>query len=125
MVSRILVVEDDQSTRELYESLLKGAGYEVESAIDGEKGFEKALKGNFDLILLDMMLPLKDGLTFLKDWQKQSPQINSKIVLLTVLDQDEFIKGAFELGAEGYLMKSSLTPDEVLAEVKSFLDQNN
>jgi DNA-binding response OmpR family regulator len=121
-MAKILLVEDDQFTRELYESLLKEAGYEVTVASDGKTGFAEALKGGFDLILLDMMLPKKDGISFLEDLKKAKPKkVNKKIIILTVLDQDEFIKMAFQKGADGYLMKSSLTPDEVLKEVAAFL----
>ena len=122
MVARILLVEDDQFTRELYLTLLTEAGYQVEVAENGEKGFLKAVEGGFDLILLDIMLPKKDGLTFLREIKKIKPKKpNKRIVMMTVLDQDEFIKSAFKLGADGYLMKSALTPDGVLQEVEAFL----
>lgn len=121
-MARILLVEDDKFTRELYELLLKEEGYQVDTAEDGEIGYTKAIEGGYDLILLDIMLPKKDGLTVLKDLRRNPPKtINKKIVMLTVLNQDEFIKSAMRLGADGYLMKSSLKPDEVLKEVKTFL----
>lgn len=125
-MARILLVEDDQFTRELYESLLKDAGHKVDVAEDGESGFLKAVKGGYDLILLDIVLPKKDGISFLEELKEVTPeQENKKIVMLTVLDQDEFIKSAFRLGADGYLMKPSLTPAGVLAEVKAFLEQDS
>ncbi|MFC1727019.1 response regulator transcription factor [Patescibacteria group bacterium] len=121
-MTRILLVEDDQFTRELYQTLLKEEGYEVDAFADGESGFLKAVEGGYDLILLDIMVPKKDGLTFLKELKRLKPKKeNKRIVMLTVLDQDEFIKTAFRLGADGYLMKSALTPDGVLGEVKAFL----
>ena len=121
-MARILLVEDDQFTRELYETLLKEQGYELDVCQDGESGFLKAVEGGYDLILLDIMLPGKDGLTFLRELRRLKPKKdNKRIVMLTVLDQDEFIKTAFKLGADGYLMKSALTPDGVLEEVKAFL----
>lgn len=121
-VARILLVEDDQFTRELYQTLLTEAGHIVEAVEDGEAGFLKAVEGGFDLILLDIMLPKKDGLTFLREIQKIKPKKpNGRIVMMTVLDQDEFIKSAFKHGADGYLMKSALTPDGVLQEVEAFL----
>lgn len=125
-MTRILLVEDDQFTRELYEGLLKDAGYEVEVAEEGGGGFLKALEGGYELILLDIMLPNKDGIAILRDLKNKPPKKpNKKIVMLTVLDQDEFIKTAFRLGADGYLMKPSLTPDGVLAEIKGFLEEKN
>ena len=121
-MARILLVEDDQFTRELYQTLLTEAGHQVETAVYGEAGFLKAVEGGFNLILLDIMLPKKDGLTFLREIKKIKPKKNNgRIVMMTVLDQDEFIKSAFKLGADGYLMKSALTPDGVLQEVEAFL----
>lgn len=125
-MARILLVEDDKATRELYNTLLKQAGYEVDVAEDGETGFSKAVQGGYDLILLDIMLPKKDGITFLEElktmnaWGK-----NKKIVMLTTLRKDEIIKTALKLGADGYLMKPVLKPNEVLAEVKAYLTQEN
>lgn len=121
-MKRILLVEDDKFIHEVYQTILEKAGYEVEVAKDGEVGLAKASEGGYDLILLDIILPKKDGLTVLKELQKTAPQKpNKKIVMLTVLDQKPFIKGALESGADGYLMKTVLTPNEVLKEVKVLL----
>lgn len=122
-MAKILLVEDEQYTRELYASLLKEAGYEVDTAEDGEKGFSMAMKEGYDLILLDIILPKKDGVTFLKDLRRLDPKRrNRKVVMLTVLERDEFIKSALKSGADGYLIKSALKPDQVLSEIKSFLE---
>lgn len=121
-MARILIVEDDQFTRELYHSLLTEAGHEVSVAADGENGFTEIIKGGYDVILLDIMLPGKDGISILKELKKVKPQKpNKKIVMLTVLDQDEFVQSAFRLGADGYLMKSAMTPDEVVKQVEELL----
>jgi len=121
-MKRILVVEDDQYIRELYELLLKEAGLEVEAVADGETGLSKAKEGGYDLILLDILLPGKDGLTVLKELKKYPPlKENKKIIMLTALDRDEFVKSAMRMGADGYLIKSSLNPDDVVNEVMAFL----
>lgn len=125
-MARILLVEDDKSAREFYELLLKDEGYQVETAVDGEEGFLKASEGGYDLILLDVILPKKDGLSVLQELKQTPPKVpNKKIVMLTVLNQDEFIKSALKTGADGYLMKPALKPDEILAEVRAFLKQEN
>lgn len=119
---RILVVEDDQFLREFYQELLTAEGYLVDAAPDGEIGFQKIHEGGFDLVLLDIMLPKKDGLQILKDIKEQgSKNPNKSIVMLTNLGQDMIIKQCFELGASGYLIKSSLNPDQVLTEIKNHL----
>ena len=122
MAAKILLVEDETYTRELYDDLLKEEGYDVVAVADGEAALTEADKGGFDLLLVDIIMPKKDGLGFLKDYQAikaQNP--NAKIVMLTVLGEDAIIKSCLELGAVGYLLKSELTPDQVLAEVKNYL----
>lgn len=122
MVQRILLIDDDVYTRDLYDELLRGEGYEVVVATDGEAGLVEAIKGGFDVILLDIIMPKKDGVSFLKEYKTIAPQRpNGKIVMLSVLGEDPIIKSCLELGATGYLIKSELTPDQVLAEVKGFL----
>jgi len=126
MAQRLLVVEDDQFLRELYDQLLKEEGYDVEIAEDGEIGFEKISEGGFDLVLLDIMLPKIDGLEILKKLKEHGPKKpNGPVVLLTNLGQDSIIKEGFSLGASGYLIKSAMNPDQVLAEVKVFLSKSN
>lgn len=121
---KILVIEDDQFLRELYEELLKGEGYLVELAEDGEKGLDKFLEGGYSLVLLDIMLPKIDGLEILRKAKDSKPKKeNGPIVLLTNLGQDSIIKEGFSLGASGYLVKSAMNPDQVLKEVKVFLNK--
>jgi len=122
MAQRILIIEDDQYLRDLYQELMETEGYEVEVAQDGEEGSKKALEGGFDLLVVDIMLPKKDGLDVLRDLKSQKPQKpNGKIVLLTNLGQDSVIKEGFDLGAAGYLIKSSMTPDQVLHEFRALM----
>lgn len=121
---KILVIEDDQFLRELYEELLKGEGYSVELAEDGEKGLSKFLEGGYSLVLLDIMLPKIDGLEILRKAKDSKPKKeNGPVVLLTNLGQDSIIKEGFSLGASGYLVKSAMNPDQVLKEVKVFLNK--
>lgn len=119
---KILVVEDEPFLRDLYRDLLREEGYQVEAVEDGEQGFDKMVLGGYDLVLLDIMLPKIDGLTILQKLQKSPPRKpNGKIVLLTNLGQEGIIKEGFNLGASGYLIKSAMTPDQILSEVKNFL----
>ncbi len=121
---KILVIEDDQFLRDLYEELLKEEGYEVDLAEDGEQGLSKFLQGGYDLVLLDIMLPKIDGLEILRKAKDTKPKKeNGSIVLLTNLGQDSIIKEGFSLGASGYLVKSAMNPDQVLNEIKVFLSK--
>lgn len=126
MAQRILVVEDDEFLRELYDELLKGEGYEIVVAVDGEQGLAHISEGGFDLVLLDIMLPKMDGLEILRRVKDKPPkQANGPVVLLTNLGQDSIIKEGFSLGASGYLIKSAMNPDQVLSEVKVFLNKSS
>ncbi len=125
MKKKILLVEDDHNTRELYKDVLKEAGYDVVAADNGEKGLVEAINGGFDLILLDIIMPRMDGLTFIREYNSLQPELpNGPLVMLTVLDDDPIIKGCLALGATGYLIKSSLNPDGLIKEVKNFLSQS-
>ncbi len=123
---KILIVEDDQFLRDFYQELLTSEGYVIDSAADGEIALAKIRQGGFDLVLLDIMLPKKDGLHILQDLKVQGPsKPNGQIVVLTNLGHDTVINQAFTLGASGYLIKSALNPDQVLTEIKNFLQKPN
>ncbi len=118
---RILIVEDDQYIRELYETLLKDSGYDVETANDGHEGLMKLSEDSFDLVLLDVMMPNLDGIGVLKELHAKDKKLPAKIILLTNLAHDSVIDEALSLGATSYLTKSELNPDEFLAQVKKHL----
>ena len=119
---RILIIEDDQFLREFYQELLTEQGYLVDVAADGEVGLQKIQTQDYNLILLDIMMPKKDGVTVLADLKNKPPHTpNVQIVVLTNLGQDTIIKQCFDLGAAGYLIKSALNPDQVLQEIGAFL----
>lgn len=125
MNKTILIVEDDQFLREFYQELLQEEGYVVDVAADGEVALKKIWEQEFDLILLDIMLPKKDGVSILHDLKLHpAKSASAPIVVLTNLGQDTIIKQCFELGAAGYIIKSAMNPDQVLTEIKSYLNKN-
>jgi CheY-like chemotaxis protein len=119
--AHILVVEDDAFLREIYIDTLTRGGYNVDTAVDGDEGYDKIKKGGYDLILLDIILPKQEGLQIVRTlkedpaWKPTAP-----IVFLTNLDNDGEIKQALQLG-KGYLIKSQLTPADLLKEVGLYL----
>lgn len=122
---KILIVEDDQFLREFYQELLQSEGYVIDAAVDGEMGEQKLMQGGYDLVLLDIMMPKKDGLQVLRDLKAKPPTApNGPIVVLTNLGHDTIIKQCFDLGASGYLIKSALNPDQVIAEIHSHLQKS-
>jgi DNA-binding response OmpR family regulator len=122
-MATVLIVEDEQDIREVYAEVLRDASYTVEVAQDGEEALCKAKCGAWDLMLLDIMLPKVDGLEVLKQVRSDQKLAGKPIVLLTNLGRESIIKEGFELGANGYLIKSELTPDQVVSEVQGFLSK--
>lgn len=118
---KILLVEDEDFIRELYARQLTKAGFMVKSAPDGQGGLSMLKNEQFDLLLLDIMLPGMNGLQLLREFKTQNPQSTMITILLTNLGQEAVIKEGFELGAQAYLIKASYTPDQVVAEVKNAL----
>lgn len=123
-MQRILLVEDEKDIRDLYEQILSGAGFTVDTAENGEEGYTKAKSGDYDLILLDIIMPKLDGLSVLKRLKMTpSHEKNQKIVVMTVLADPRYIDDALKSGADDYLIKSSLTPEQVIEKIKAILSQ--
>ena len=122
--TKILIVEDDLFIRELYERQLGLAGYQVTSAADGPEGLAKVAQFQPNLLLLDIMLPQMNGLDLLKTIKAKEDTKGLPVILLTNLGQDSVIKEGFSLGADGYLIKSAYTPDQIIEEVKKFLSEH-
>src|SRR6478752_2278785 len=118
MSKKLLVVDDEQSISTLLQYNLQQAGFTVETAEDGEEGYNKALEGKPDLIVLDLMLPKMDGIEVCKKLRQQ--KVMTPILMLTAKD-DEFDKVlGLELGADDYMTKP-FSPREVVARVKAIL----
>lgn len=121
----ILIIEDDDTLRELYHEVLTQNGYEVEMAADGEDGLLKLQQGGHDLVLLDMMLPKMNGIEILKQLKAhpvpKGKPANGRIVLMTNLSEETVVKQAEELGSSSHIIKSEITPGILLEHVKSLL----
>lgn len=120
---RILLVEDEGDIRQLYAEVLRDAGYFIIEASDGEQALNKVTSEQWDMLLLDIMLPRVDGVTVLKKVKESDALKLKPIVLLTNLGSEHIIKECFSIGADGYLIKSEITPDKVVDEVNSFLNK--
>src|SRR5467141_4090412 len=110
----ILVVDDESEIREGLELLLRGEGYGVASAETGESGLEKLEQHPYDLLLLDVSLPDRNGLDMLKEIHRRDPQLS--IVLITAYGSIEMARAAFKSGAMDYITKP-WSNDELLAQV--------
>jgi CheY-like chemotaxis protein len=117
----ILLVEDNMPLRHIYSVLLSDHGYRVLEAVTGKEALKKARTHDWDLMLLDIMLPEMDGVTLLRELVSSDPRPSGPIVIITNLSSEDFIKECFELGVVGYLIKAEITPDKVLNEVTTWL----
>src|SRR3990167_7046754 len=94
----ILIIEDEKDILELYTTILTNAGYMVIGAVDGEEGLQKAKFEEWDIMLLDIMLPKLDGLGVLKAVKANLDVTNKKIILLTNLSRESLITQGFNDG---------------------------
>lgn len=117
----ILIIEDEQDIREVYSEVLQDEGYNVIEAADGKEGLSLALNEDWDLMLLDIMIPQLDGVSVLKLVKNEASVKDRPVILLTNVGNENLIAESFEYGAQGYLIKAEITPDKILSEVKNFI----
>jgi two-component system, OmpR family, response regulator VicR len=117
MASKILVVDDEQPIADILKFNLEKEGYQVICAFDGEEAVQLAFSENPDLILLDLMLPLKDGLDVCREVRSK---LNTPIIMLTAKDSEIDKVLGLEMGADDYVTKPFSTR-EILARVKAHL----
>ena len=115
---KLLVVEDERRLAQILAEGLREAGYLVEVAFDGVEGQALALTGEFDVIILDLMLPRRDGLEICRELRRR--QVDSAILMLTARDAVEDKVRGLDCGADDYLTKPFAFP-EFLARVRSLL----
>ncbi len=120
---KVLLVEDDKFLSEMYVTKLTESGFDVETAADGEEGLRKIKEIKPDLILLDIVLPKKDGFEILTDLKKDAALKDIFVIALTNLGQKEEVEKGLKLGADDYVVKAHFTPTEVVAKVKKFLEK--
>lgn len=121
MNSRILVVDDEKSIVDVIKSNLEREGYQIETAGDGNTALDLALKNNFDLIILDCMLPIMDGFDVCKKIRQESPV---PIIMLTAKSEEIDKVLGLELGADDYMTKP-FSMRELLARVKAQIRRSN
>jgi len=123
-MASILVVDDQADARKPLMKLLKLEGYSVVGAANALEALALTRRGHPDLVLLDVMLPPMDGLTFLMLMREDPSTRDVPVVLLTGLSDEHTANRARELGVKEHLVKTRFTPDELLAVVKKHVAQN-
>jgi CheY-like chemotaxis protein len=120
-MSKILLVEDDNNLREIYEARLQAEGYDIVSARDGEEALTVAMKERPDLIISDVMMPKISGFDMLDIIRSTEETKNVKVIMMTALSQAEDKARAEKLGADRYLVKSQVTLEDVAKVAREVL----
>src|SRR4029078_11100877 len=121
-MTKVMLVEDDNNLREIYEARLLAEGYEIVSAQDGEEALALAVKERPDLIIADIMMPKISGFDML-DILRSTPETkDTKVIMMTALSQAVDKDRANKLGADRYLVKSQVTLEDVAKVVHEVLE---
>lgn len=120
---KVLIIEDEAALADIYSTKLKMNGMEVLTASNGLEGMSLAIQEKPTMILLDVMMPIKDGFETLQDLKLNPVTKDIPVVLLSNLGQDHEVRRGLKLGALKFLTKASLTPDEVCNAVCGVLDE--
>lgn len=121
-MKKILLIEDEEDIRDVYSEYLELAGYKVITAANGDDGLNMAKKEDWDLMLLDIMIPKVNGRDLLKHMHENFLIRSRPIIMLTNLGEESLITECLESGASGYLIKAEITPDKILNEVQNYLE---
>lgn len=117
---KILIIEDDKSLQNALAEMLTQEKYEIVSAFDGEEGLKKVKDEKPDLVLLDIILPKKDGYEVLAEIKKGEEK-NIPVLILTNLEEIDNVQKAIDLGATTFMVKSDFSLKDVLEKVKENL----
>jgi DNA-binding response OmpR family regulator len=121
-MSKILLIEDDSLFVKMYQKKLAHEGMQLEAAYDGEEGVEKVKSEKPDLIILDLMLPKMAGSEVLRRIKEDSETSSIPVVVLTNLGTtEEEVSRCVELGVKETLLKTDVTPDQVVAIIRKYL----
>jgi CheY-like chemotaxis protein len=121
---KILIVEDDNFVAEVYFTKLSEMGYESLLAQNGREGIEILKKNKIDLILLDILMPIMDGMEMLNEVKKDEKLKSIPVILLTNVGEKDSIQKVREMGVKNYLIKSHFTPAEVIEKIEEVFKKN-
>lgn len=121
MAKKILFIEDEPTLQKAVGEILTQEGFKVLSALDGEEGLNLIKKEKPDLILLDLILPKRDGFEILEEMKEDKELKDIPVIVLTNLEGMGDVEKALSLGATTYLVKASYELEDVVAKIKQTL----
>ncbi len=117
----VLLIEDETNIRAMYSEILKEDGFEVVEASEGEQGISLVENSNWDILLLDIMLPKLDGVELLKKLQINPRFKDKPVLVISNLDDAEVKKMCLDLGVKEFIIKSNAVPRDIVLAVKRYL----
>lgn len=117
---KVLLIEDDRFFQKFYSAKLREQNIEVEVAVDGEEGLLKMKKVKPNVVLLDLIMPRKDGFFVLKARQKDKKLKKIPVIVFSTLDQEKDLEKVKNLGADGYVNKSLFNFDEIMVKTSQY-----
>ncbi len=118
---KILIIEDEETLQKALAQYLQEENFDVLSAMDGEKGIEMVKAEKPDLVLLDIILPKKDGFQVLEEIKQNETTKKIPVILLTNLESIDDIQKAFDKGATTYLVKSEYKLEDIVKKINEIL----
>ena len=118
---RILIIDDDPFIRKIYSERLSADGFDVDKAENGVTGLSKIESGNYDLVLLDIVMSDMTGVDVLKKIKSNDKLTNLVVVVLSALGQEDDITEALKAGADEYIVKDKTTPRELVTILRKLI----
>lgn len=123
-MKKILIVDDEVSLLEILKDRFTTAGYKVSTAINGEKGLDQVKKNNPDLILLDLLMPVMDGVSMLAELRKDAKNKTTPVIIFTNLEHNSIIKEKIKNdGYTEYIVKSDIEIEDLVKKVHDILEK--
>lgn len=120
---KILIIEDERLLLDMYESYFEKAGYEVRAAKNGRPGIEIAKTEKLDLIITDIVMPDMDGYDVIKKIREDTTTKKIPILVFSNLCQQSEINKGLAMGADEYIVKTDITPIELLKKIENMINQ--
>jgi len=120
-MKRILICEDEEFLVDAYRTKLAGTDFEVDIARDGDEALEKVDSFQPDLIILDLVMPKRNGLEVLRELKSSEKTNRIKIIIASNIDKSQTLKDAMELGAKEYFIKSSISIHDLIGKIERLL----
>lgn len=118
---KVLIVEDDPVLIRMYSTKLITEGFGVTTATNGEEGLQKVVSENFDIVVLDIMMPRMSGIDMLKKLREDNSNLQIPFIILTNLTEKEQQEEATRLGVKEFLIKADLLPSDLVKTIRKYL----